>query len=94
MLSFCQDWPAKHVSLQRKCNNLKEHLQYNPSHSSGGVYYHPQNMLFQGVVELVQMPGLAGHFFQMESVLIEKNHGRNGYESVVESMVFFRGDSF
>ena len=30
--SFCS------VSLQIKCNNLKEHLHDNSSHSSGGVY--------------------------------------------------------
>ena len=37
-LSFCQNWPARPVSLQRKWNNLKEHLHDNPSHSSEGVY--------------------------------------------------------
>ena len=31
-LSFCQNWPA---SMQRKCNNLKEHLHDNPSNYSG-----------------------------------------------------------
>ena len=37
-LSFCQNWPARPFSLQRKCNNLKEHLDDSPSYSSGGVY--------------------------------------------------------
>ena len=37
-LSFCQNWPAGSISLQGKCNNLKEHMHDNPSHSSGGVY--------------------------------------------------------
>ena len=37
-LSFCQNWPARPIGLQRKCNNLKEHLHDNPSHSSGGLY--------------------------------------------------------
>ena len=37
-LSFCQNWPARPNNLQRKCNNLKEHLHDNPSHSSRGVY--------------------------------------------------------
>ena len=37
-LSFHQNWPAKPASLQRKCNNLKEHLHNNPSYSYEGVY--------------------------------------------------------
>ena len=37
-LSFRQNWPARPVSLERKCNNLKENLHDNPSHSSGGVH--------------------------------------------------------
>ena len=36
--SFCQNWPARPVTLQRKCKNLKEHWHDNPSHSSGEVY--------------------------------------------------------
>ena len=37
-LSFCQNWPARPVTLQIKCNNLKENWHDYPSHSSGGVY--------------------------------------------------------
>ena len=37
-LSFLQNWPARLVCLQGKCNNLKEHLHDNPSYCSGGVY--------------------------------------------------------
>ena len=38
---LCQKWPARPVSLQRKCNNLKEHLHDNPSHSSKCVNLSP-----------------------------------------------------
>ena len=34
-LSFCQNWPARPISLQRKCNNLKEHLRDDPSQMPG-----------------------------------------------------------
>ena len=51
MLSFCQNRPARPVNLQRKCNNLKDHLHDNSFHSSGGVY-HPRSVLIEGVVEL------------------------------------------
>ena len=37
VLSFCQNWPARPITLQRKCNHLKEHLHDIPSYSSGGV---------------------------------------------------------
>ena len=51
-LFFCQAWPIRPISLQRKCNKLKEHLQDNPSHSSGGVYIVLKTCYFEGVVEL------------------------------------------
>ena len=51
-LSFCQNWPARPVSLQRKCNNFKEHLHDNSSHCSGGVYIIFQACYIEGVVEL------------------------------------------
>ena len=51
-ISFCQNWPARPNNLQRKCNNLKEHLHDDPSHSSGGVY-HPRSVLIWMLVELV-----------------------------------------
>ena len=34
-LSFCQNWPARPIGLQRKGKNVKEHLHDNPLHSSG-----------------------------------------------------------
>ena len=37
-LSFGQNRPARPVSLQRKYNNMKEHLHDNPLQSSGGVF--------------------------------------------------------
>ena len=36
-ISFCQNWLARPVRVQRKCNNSKEHLHDSPSHSSGRV---------------------------------------------------------
>ena len=52
-LSFCQNWPARPVSLQRKRNNLKEYLLDNPSHCSGGVYIILEVCYIEGVVELL-----------------------------------------
>ena len=52
-LSICQNWPARPVNLQRKCNNLEEHLGDNPSHSSGEVYIILEKCKFEGPVELV-----------------------------------------
>ena len=55
-LSFGQNWPAaRPVSLQRKCNNLKEHLHDNPSNSSGVVYtcIILEVGEFEGVVQLI-----------------------------------------
>ena len=52
-LSFCQNWPARTVSLQRKCSNLNEYLHEDSSHSPGGVYIILEVCLFEGVVELV-----------------------------------------
>ena len=51
-LSFCKNWPARPGSLQRKCNNLREHSHDSPSHFSG-VYIILEVCLFEGVVELV-----------------------------------------
>ena len=52
-LSICQNWPARPVNLQRKCNNLEELLGDNPSHSSGEVYIILEKCKFEGPVELV-----------------------------------------
>ena len=62
MLSFCQNRPARPVSLKRKCNNLKKQLHDNPSHSSGVVYTCLILELgeFEGVVELVFPNAWAG----------------------------------
>ena len=51
-LSFCQNWPARPVSLLREFDNLKEQL-HDLSHYSGGVYIILEVCLFEGVVELV-----------------------------------------
>ena len=59
-LSFCQNWPARPVSLQRKCNDLKEHLHDNPSHCSGGVYIILEVCYSEGVVELFLPNGRSG----------------------------------
>ena len=51
-LSFCQNWPVRPVSLQKKSNNMKEHLHDNPSSSSGGLYIILEECKFEGVLEL------------------------------------------
>ena len=53
-LSFCQNWTARPISLQRKCNNLKEHLHDNPSHSSGGLYIILKECLFCSIFKIFQ----------------------------------------
>ena len=47
-LSFCQDWLARPVSLQRKCGNLKKQLNDNPSHLREEYICHPRNVLIEG----------------------------------------------
>ena len=59
-LSFCQNWPAKPVGLQTKCNNLKEHLHDNPSHCSGGVYIIFRACYIEGVVKLFLLNAQSG----------------------------------
>ena len=51
-LSFCQNWPVRPVSLERKRSNLKEHLHDNPWHSYGGVRIILEEGYIEGVVEL------------------------------------------